>query len=399
MQMWIKLLTQWFLLSTAECGSHSLEFLSTGRVQPEDQPQFEQLAVFDGVPISYCNSWTKREELKPTLESNNLPERCDEANYNIIDSVHVIPALINSTVYVIQRRCGCIRSANGIVSAFDAWAVNGMDFISFDPESQRWISQSPSAVPVRQQWNNNNDRNFAFKHFLREQCPLLIQGMKLRATHQNTELHIFAKPIADTDQALLRCHVTSTDKSVSSVHLIGDGAFKANWISVTGPIPSEDGFVILRLTAGISLSQSSNTYGCRVQTGGHNITVFWDGNTLDGKNLLNMLTVHWKILTSILGFVCIILVITGISCGTIFLLKCVKKKSRPPARVDPELNEQFTRLGQSVTSPDLQSVIFSFTRGREGEREWDRWEMSVIPGQEDIYDPEYFAHLINGAYR
>ncbi|XP_035530241.1 uncharacterized protein LOC118337366 [Morone saxatilis] len=274
-----------------------------------------------------------------------------------------------------------------------------MDFISFDPESQRWTSQSPFAIPVRHWWKNNNGRNFAFKHFLRERCPLLIQGMKLRSTHQNTELHIFAKPIADTDQALLRCHVTSTDKSVSSVHLIGDGAFKANWISVTGPMPSEDGSVILRLTAEISLSQSTNMYGCRVQTGGHNITIFWDGNTLDGRNLLNMLTVHWKILTAILGFVCIIFVITAISCGTIFLLKCVKKKSRPPARVDPQLMEQFTRLGLSVTSPDLQSVIFSFTRGREGDRECDHWAMRVIPMQEDLYDPEYFAHPINGANR
>ena len=91
----------------------------------------------------------------------------------------------------------------------------------------------------------------------------------------SAELRVFAKPTANTNQALLRCHVTTTDKSVSSVHLVGDGASKASWITVTGPVPSEDGCVILRLTAGISLRENTNKYGCRVQTGGQNITVLW----------------------------------------------------------------------------------------------------------------------------
>lgn len=95
------------------------------------------------------------------------------------------------------------------------------------------------------------------------------------------ELRVFAKPIANTAQALLRCHVTTTDKSVSSVHLIGDGA---SWITVTTPMPSGDGAEIIRLTAGIPISQNTNTYGCIVQKGGHNITVFW------GKSSWNLKT-------------------------------------------------------------------------------------------------------------
>ena len=79
-------------------GSHSLEFLSTGRVQPGDRPQFEQLTVFDGVPISYCDSFTRREEFKPSLESKNLPEDCDESRYHVVESLRVIPQLLNNTV-------------------------------------------------------------------------------------------------------------------------------------------------------------------------------------------------------------------------------------------------------------------------------------------------------------
>lgn len=79
-------------------GSHSLEFLSTGHLQPGDRPQFEQLTVFDVVPISHCNSSTIREELKPALESADLPEYCGLAQSDIIVAVHEIPPSINCTV-------------------------------------------------------------------------------------------------------------------------------------------------------------------------------------------------------------------------------------------------------------------------------------------------------------
>ncbi|TDG98548.1 hypothetical protein EPR50_G00201500 [Perca flavescens] len=397
---WIQLLIPYLLISTITCGSHSLKFLSTGSVQPGDRPLVEQLTVFDGVPISYCDTVTKREQLKPTLESQKLPENCHEAWENIIDSLNKIPRLTNSTVYVVQRRRGCILSANGTVVAFEAWAVDGMDFISFDPESQRWRSQSPSARPVEHRWNKNTLMNHAFRHFIREECPQMIQGIKLRPIQQKTELRVFAKPIVDTDQALLRCHVTSIDKSVSSVHLIGNGASRASWISVTGPMPAEDGAVILRLTAEISQRRDDYTYGCTVQTGSHNITVFWDGTTLDGRSLLYHLSAFWKMLTAILGVICLVSIITIISCAMICLLKCVKMKPSPPSRVDPQLVEQFTRIMESVASPDLQSVIFSVTQGREGNRKsYEQWEMVVMLRDKRHYDPEYFADKIDGPQR
>ncbi|XP_040917265.1 hereditary hemochromatosis protein homolog [Toxotes jaculatrix] len=336
--MQLKLLIHCFLLSTAECGSHSLVFMSTGRVQPGGRPSFEQLTVFDGVPISHCDSSSWTEQLKPELESKNLPGNCQEAGYNVLESLHQIPALINITVYVVQRRRGCIQSASGTVSVFEAWAVNGMDFISFDPESQSWTSQSPSATTVKQLWNSMKAMNSAYRQFIRGQCPQMMERIQLRTINPNTELSVFAKPVPNTAQALLRCHVMSTDRSVSSVYLTGDGASKANWITVTGPLPSEDGSVILRLTAGISLNQ--DTYSCTVQTGGHNITVSWDGNSLDGRHLLIRTSLYWKMLTIILGFICMGFMVTISFCATMSLIKCVKKKHHPLPSSDLQLVEQ-----------------------------------------------------------
>uniref|UniRef100_A0A3B4X7V4 MHC class I-like antigen recognition-like domain-containing protein n=1 Tax=Seriola lalandi dorsalis TaxID=1841481 RepID=A0A3B4X7V4_SERLL len=266
-----------------------------GRVQPGNQLSFEQLTVFDGVPISHCDSSTRTEEFKPSLESKNLPSSCEAAYSDITESLHVIPPLINSTVCkfnvdVVQRRRGCIQSADGRNSAFEAWSVNGEDFITFDPESQRWTAQSPSAVTVKQRWKKKRARNHFFSDFIRQQCPVLIQRIRLRSINPRTGEFSYCPhkrnvqgsldgPIAHTAQILLICHVTSTDRPVSSVHLTGDGAPSARWITVTGPVPGpEDGSVVLRLTAEISLSQ--HTYRCAVQAGGHNISAVW-GETCD----------------------------------------------------------------------------------------------------------------------
>ncbi|XP_036927727.1 major histocompatibility complex class I-related gene protein-like isoform X2 [Acanthopagrus latus] len=365
--MWITLSFQYLLLSVVECGSHSLEFLSTGSVQPGDGPQFEQLTVFDGVPISHCKGSTKREELKPVLESADLPEYCVEARSDIIEAIHEIPPSINCTVYcLLQRRRGCTRSPNGTISSFDVWAVNGTDFINFDPELMRWTSWSPSALQVQHLWNKKVARKNALNHFIREQCPLILQSINLRSTHHKTEVRVFAKPDVSTDRALLTCHVTTTDKSVSSVQLIGNGASQARWGSVTGPLPSEDGSVIFRLRAGISLNQNTNIYGCAVQTGGHNFTVFWDGTTLDGRHLLYASSVYWKNLALILGLGCIIGAITLLWCAITFLLRCVTRFDRS-SRGDLEM----TRMHRA--------------------EDWNQWMMQITSEEQDFYDPEYFG--------
>ncbi|XP_056224932.1 uncharacterized protein LOC130164303 [Seriola aureovittata] len=380
-----QLLIHCFLLSAGECGSHALVFLSTGRVQPGNQLSFEQLTVFDGVPISHCDSSTRTEEFKPSLESKNLPSSCEAAYSDITESLHVIPPLINSTVYVVQRRRGCIQSADGRNSAFEAWSVNGEDFITFDPESQRWTPQSPSAVTVKQRWKRNGARNIFFSRFIRQQCPVLIQRIRLRSINPRTDLNMFAKPIAHTAQILLICHVTSTDRPVSSVHLTGDGAPSARWITVTGPVPGpEDGSVVLRLTPEISLSQ--HTYRCAVQAGGHNISAVWDGKTLDGRLLLTESSGHWKTLILILEVLGVVSIITIISWATVCLLNCVKTSR--PRRVDPQLMEQFV------------NVVISFTQGSERNPEHPaRCEMNIRLRDQNFYDPEYFANLINGADR
>ncbi|XP_037341605.2 uncharacterized protein LOC119227189 isoform X2 [Pungitius pungitius] len=267
-----------------------------------------------------------------------------------------------------------------------------MDFMTFNPESQKWTSQSPSAKAIERHWNTKTEMNDAFRNFITEQCPLLIQKIQLRSVSQNTELRVFAKPKDSNGQFLLTCHVTSSDTLISSVHLIGDGATRAAWITVAGPLPSEDGSVIMRLTAGIRQSANTYTYGCRVQAGGHNITVFWDGYTLDGSYLLYPSSNLWQMGMILLGLFCVGLIITIISYIMICLLKCERNTPISTVRVDPELVEEFTRFMNSVPYPELQNVFVSYLRGigldRDSQVQWE--EMKNVRDQ-SYYDLDYFG--------
>lgn len=146
----------------------------------------------------------------------------------------------------------------------------------------------------------------------------MIQQMTLKLIPKNTELRVFAKPFENGNEAQLLCHVTTTDLSVKSVHLIGNGATRVSGFSVMGPLPSGDGFWILRLTARIFLSQTHLTYGCAVQSESHNFTTFWDGTTLDGRYIDYSRT--YKFLNAFIGFLAVIGFILVISCTMIALL-------------------------------------------------------------------------------
>ncbi|TWW54509.1 hypothetical protein D4764_0190370 [Takifugu flavidus] len=210
---------------TVMWGSHSLEFLSTGRVQPGSGPHFEQVTEFDGVVISHCDSGTQQEHFKPVLESHNLPGTCEVALNDAFGALKEISKFTNHTLYV-QRRRGCITSDERLESAFDNWAVNGEGFIQFDAGAQKWKALSPSAEMIKDSWNSRESRNDFFGQFINEECLEMIHQIKLREAEKRTDLRVFANPV-DRTKALLKCHVTSTDKSVRSVSLTEDGATKA----------------------------------------------------------------------------------------------------------------------------------------------------------------------------
>lgn len=372
---------------------HTLVFLSTGRWKSQAQLDFEQLTIFDNITVSKCNGVTYEEQFKPSLQKTALPDRCDEAHRNILESIYNILDLTNNTVDVVQRRRGCRSAADGSETAFDTWALNGDDFLTLDLETLTWISKSHSSVKIKEIWDKSRTRSHAFRAFLKNFCPEMIQQMSLKAVPKNTELRVFAKPVENSEEAQLLCHVTTTDSSVKSVRLIGNGATRVSGFSVMGPLPSGGASWVLRLSGRISLSLTHLTYGCAVQSDNHNLTIYWDGTTLDGRHIYYRVT--YKFLNAILGFLALIGFILVMSCAMIALLRIIKMRKRPRAPPPrPELKEQFETILQSSTlPPEIRSILLSVLHGsntpdihRESQIQW--LEMKE---RENYYDPEFYG--------
>lgn len=376
--------------------SHTLVFLSTGRRNSVAQLDFEQLTVFDNVTVSKCDGLTREEHFKPLLQKREIPARCHDAHNDIWESIHTFQDHTNTSVGVVQRRRGCSREADGSVSAFEAWALNGNDFLTFDPNTLIWTSTSTLSLKVKEIWDKLTTRNYVFGSFLKIVCPERIQQMRLKSLSKNTELQMFAKPLEDSDEALLLCHVTTTDPSVKSVQLIGSGANRVSGHSVMGPLPSGGDIWILRIKAKIFLSLTHLTYGCAVQSETKNLTVYWNGTTLDGKYIYN--SMKYKFLNAIIGFVAVICLILVMSCAMIALLKIIKIRKQPPTPSPrPEMREQFESFIQSSTLyPDLRNIILSVLYGanapdsyHDSYKEW--LEMVEC---ENNYDPEFYGRWV-----
>lgn len=374
-------------------GCHTLVFLSTGRWISQSQIHFEQITFFDNITVSKCDGVTREEHFKPRLQKTTLPKQCNEAYDNIWESIYTIRDHTDNSVDVVQRRRGCSRATDGTESYFEAWALNGNEFVTFNPETLTWTAHSHSSLKVKEIWDKQRTRNHAFSAFLKNFCTEMIQQISLKPITKNTELRVFAKPDESSDEAQLLCHVTTTDPTAKSVHLIGNGATRVSGFSVMGPLPSGGDSWILRLTTRISLSLSHLTYGCTVLAENHNLTVYWNGTTLDGRYVYYSMT--YKFLNAIIGFLAVIALILVMSCAMIALLNMMKMRRRPPAPPPrPELREQFESFIQSSTLyPDIRNIILSFLYGSntpDGHIDSiNQWlEMRE---RENNYDPDFYG--------
>ncbi|KAK7904165.1 hypothetical protein WMY93_016772 [Mugilogobius chulae] len=372
--MLLLFLTSLVIVNADGSESQSLVFLSTGRVITESKFAFEQVTVFNDIIVSFCNGVTKKEQLKSRLQNSSMPLSCEKDHVNILEAINNIHTYM--TVDVVQRMRGCSASSNGSVSAMETWAVNGQEFLTFDPDTSTWMSKSPSAVKIKELWDNQPMRSHDYRYFLKSKCPKMLQQITLKSTPKNTELHVFAKPL-ENNEAFLCCHVTTTDRSVKSVRLIGDGATHVSGFTVAGPLPTGGDAWVFRLRARISLSVTHLTYGCAVQSAGQNMSVFWNGNTLDGRHIYYSL---WeKAVPAVIGFVSVI----------------VKMKRRPPPpRIRPEIRDQFESFIESSTLyPDIRNYLLSFIYGSntpESHRgDYNQWfEMME---RQNNYDPEFYG--------
>ncbi|KAL6460094.1 hypothetical protein MHYP_G00318530 [Metynnis hypsauchen] len=284
------------IMKTTRAEQHTLQYLYTLRSAPEDKPEFEITTVFDGLIISHCESPTFRDQSRQEWihqafsaeEWKNRDRFCEGEYYFHKTLTEKIQQIINTTNGLIQRERSCTAD-DSEVSMRDRWGVNAEDFLTLDPFTLKWLSESSLARTVRSEFNQMKFMAPSLKNFLSEECkPTLMKLKKKKADYlkqnQSPDVYVFGKSSHDSDTLSLRCYVSHRYLPGVRVRLTLDGKVLDKNVDISSPAPNMDGSLQIRLQTETSMKQPDR-YHCMVDTDNLHIPVGWDGQTLDKKTL------------------------------------------------------------------------------------------------------------------
>ncbi|XP_060549411.1 major histocompatibility complex class I-related gene protein-like isoform X1 [Pantherophis guttatus] len=174
------LLYLWAVLASfvpgGRCGSsrHSLRYSYLKVSEPsQGLPQFLSVIYLDGQPIArYDILNRKMVSLVPWMEAVELktPERMFRSDLEQLSNFN--PQ--TGELHIWQGSVGCELWEDGSKGGFLQYSYNGMDFISFNKETLRWVAVQPQAQKVKEKWKNLrlSKRN---KVFLEKTCMEWLQ--------------------------------------------------------------------------------------------------------------------------------------------------------------------------------------------------------------------------------
>ncbi|XP_026582200.1 zinc-alpha-2-glycoprotein-like, partial [Pseudonaja textilis] len=158
--------------------SHSLSYFYLKLPESsQGLPQFFIKVHLDDHPIFRFESLIgKMEPLVPWMEEAGkekflIPEwifRADQDNLPKLD--HQAGGL-----HTWQVNLGCELREDGSKGGFLHYGYDGMDFISFDKETLRWVTAQPQAQKVKEEWEEDPRWSQGSKVFLEETCIVFLQ--------------------------------------------------------------------------------------------------------------------------------------------------------------------------------------------------------------------------------
>ncbi|XP_015681189.2 major histocompatibility complex class I-related gene protein-like [Protobothrops mucrosquamatus] len=106
--------------------------------------------------------WMERVEVKDFLE----PDWVFRAD---LESVQ------NEGLHTWQAILGCELREDGSQEGYFHYGYDGMDFISFDKESLRWVAAQPQAEKIKEKWEDDPRWSQGNKVYLEENCTEWLQ--------------------------------------------------------------------------------------------------------------------------------------------------------------------------------------------------------------------------------
>uniref|UniRef100_A0A8C6VI75 Ig-like domain-containing protein n=1 Tax=Naja naja TaxID=35670 RepID=A0A8C6VI75_NAJNA len=165
----------------------------------QELPQFLSMVHLDDQPIARYNNHTRMlEPLVPWMEMVKMktfldPDWVFRADMKSPQNAH--PQNEGE-----QAILGCELKEDRSKGGYFHYGYDGMDFISFDKETFRWVAAQPQAQKVKEKWEDHPGWFQENKHFLEETCPVLLKRYlsfgkeALQRTGDNELLHQISPP-------------------------------------------------------------------------------------------------------------------------------------------------------------------------------------------------------------
>ncbi|KAM3848326.1 major histocompatibility complex class I-related gene protein-like, partial [Vipera latastei] len=165
------------------CLSNSLCYSYLQLSQPsQGLPQFSIRGYLDDQPIACYGSLTKK--MNPLV---SWMEEKEEETFQVLEWVigidlEKLSKLDDQTggLHTWQAMLGCEIKEDGSKGGFLHYGYDGMDFISFDKETLRWVAAQPQAQKVKEEWEIHPGRSQRKKTFLEGTCIEWLQRYQLR---------------------------------------------------------------------------------------------------------------------------------------------------------------------------------------------------------------------------
>uniref|UniRef100_A0A670YSH3 Ig-like domain-containing protein n=1 Tax=Pseudonaja textilis TaxID=8673 RepID=A0A670YSH3_PSETE len=155
-------------------SKHSLSYSYLQVSGPSQElPQFLSMVHLDDQPIArYDNHTRMLEPLVPWMEMIVEWKQNDPPTPKT--HTHTHSTKTGQRLHTWQAILGCELGEDGSKGYFH-YGYDGMDFISFDKETFRWVTAQPQAQKVKEEWEDHPGWFQENKHFLEETCPVLLK--------------------------------------------------------------------------------------------------------------------------------------------------------------------------------------------------------------------------------
>ncbi|XP_070792370.1 major histocompatibility complex class I-related gene protein-like [Pituophis catenifer annectens] len=186
----------------SRCGSsrHSLCYSYLKVSEPsQGLPQFFSMVHLDDQPIARYDSPTRRMvPLVPWMEAAEVktPERMFRGDLEWLSKLNPQTGGLHTWQVIL----GCELREDGSKGGFLHYGYDGMDFISFDKETHRWVAAQPQAQTIKEKWEEDPVWSQGNKDFLEETC---IEWLQTYLSYQKEALKKTEPPLGKVTHKMI----------------------------------------------------------------------------------------------------------------------------------------------------------------------------------------------------